>query len=167
MIYQGIEKLDQMVHFDEAQAHCDVPCGIYDPHRALVGALTVIRMIDIMEDLAKNHKDVDELSYTNTMTRAIMVKEEHAELVKHEIRIIYGDYVKQDMIDKHPQLPNLVLSIYQAGSKARQTVDRQNGVNLLNLVNQFAEIFWETKGLSTKRVKAPYKPGEEMVLPNL
>ncbi len=167
MIYQEIEKLDQMVHFDEASAHCDVPCGIYDPHHALVGALTVIRMIDIMDDLAKNHKDVDELSYMNTMTRAIMVKEEHAELVKHEIRVIYGDYVKQDMINKHPELPELVLRIYQTGSKTRQTVDRQNAMDLLNAVNQFAEIFWETKGVSTKRVKAPYKPGEEIVLPNL
>ncbi len=167
MIYQGIEKLDQMLHFDEASAHCDVPCGIYDPHHALVGALTVIRMIDIMDDLQKDHGSIDELSYLNTMTRAIMVKEEHAELVKHEIRVIYGDYVKQDMINKHPELPGLVLRIYQAGSKARQTVDRQNAVDLLNAVNQFAEIFWETKGVSTKRVKAPYKPGEEMVIPNL
>ena len=167
MIYQGIEKLDQMVHFDEAQAHCDVPCGIYDPHRALVGALTVIRMIDIMQDLAKNHSSTEELSYTNTMTRAIMVKEEHGEIVKHEIRVIYGDYIKQDMIDKHPELPELVLHIYQLGSKARQTVDRQVAMDLLGAVNQFAEIFWETKGVTTKRVKAPYKPGEEIVLPNL
>jgi len=167
MIYQGIEKLDQMVHFDEAQAHCDVPCGIYDPHRALVGALTVIRMIDIMEDLAKNHSGTEELSYTNTMTRAIMVKEEHGEIVKHEIRVIYGDYIKQDMINKHPELPELELRIYQLGSKARQSVDRQVAVDLLGAVNQFAEIFWETKGVATKRVKAPYKPGEEIVLPNL
>ncbi len=167
MIYQGIEKLDQMVHFDKAQAHCDIPCGIYDPHRALVGALTVIRMIDIMEDLQKNHSSVDDLSYTNTLTRAVLVKEEHAELVKHEIRVIYGDYVKQDMIDKHPELPGLELRIYQLGSKARQTVDRQVAMDLLSAVNQFAEIFWETKGITTKRVKAPYKPGEEIVLPNL
>jgi nickel superoxide dismutase len=53
------------------------------------------------------------------------------------------------------------------GSKCRQSVARENGVELLNLVNRFAEIFWETKGVETKRVVAPYKPSEEIIYPIL
>lgn len=167
MIYQGIEKLDQAYHFDEAKAHCDIPCGIYDPHQALIGALTVIRMIDLMEEMGKDHDNIDELQYLNSMTRYIMVKEEHAELVKREIRVIYGDYIKQDHINKYPELPMLVFQIYQLASKGRQTVSRPDALELLKAVNRFATIFWETKGIRSKRVKAPYKPGEEIVLPEL
>jgi nickel superoxide dismutase len=53
----------------------------------------------------------------------------------------------------------------QLGSKARQTANREMAVELLQTVNQFAEIFWETKGVATKRAKAPYAPAEEVVYP--
>lgn len=165
MFYKVLEALDQRLEFDAARAHCDIPCGIYDPHGALIGALTVIRMIDLMTDM-KSH-DPGSLEYTNNMPRYIMVKEEHAEAVKRDIRVIYGDYFKQEMIDKYPELPKLVLQIMQLGSKSRQTADRQVAMDLLGAVNRFAEIFWETKGIQTKRVKAPYKPNEEMVYPIL
>ena len=157
--------LDSFVQ-DEAQAHCDIPCGIYDPHQAQVAALTVIRMVDLMADLAASHKEMD-LEYVNSMSRYVATKEEHAELCKHEIRVIFGDYIKKDQIDKFPELPELTQKIFQAGSKARQTASRANAVELLNLVNRFAEIFWATKGVSTKKAVAPYKPSEEVVYPVL
>jgi nickel superoxide dismutase len=157
--------LDAFVQ-DEAQAHCDVPCGIYDPHLALVAALTVIRMDDLMADLAANHKEHD-VEFLNSMARYVAVKEEHAELCKREVRVIFGDYIKKEHVEKFPELPELVHKIFQMGSKARQTSSRENAVALLGLVNRFAEIYWETKGIATKKVKAPYKPGEEMVLPVL
>ncbi len=157
--------LDAFVQ-DEAHAHCDVPCGIYDPHLAQVAALTVIRMDDLMADLAATHKE-HELEFQNSMARYIAVKEEHAELCKREIRVIFGDYLKKEHVEKYPELPELVHKIFQAGSKARQTASRDNALQLLVLVNRFAEIFWETKGIATKKVKAPYKPGEEITYPVL
>jgi nickel superoxide dismutase len=157
--------LDSFVQ-DEAQAHCDIPCGIYDPHQAQVAALTVIRMVDLMADLAASHKEMD-LEFVNSMSRYVAVKEEHAELCKHEIRVIFGDYIKKEQIDKFPELPELTHKIFQAGSKARQTASRANAVELLNLVNRFAEIFWATKGVATKKAVAPYKPSEEVVYPVL
>ena len=166
MLFKVLETLDRVFGFDEARAHCDIPCGIYDPHAAQVAALTVIRMIDLMNEMKQSHGP-DTMDYVNNMPRYIMVKEEHAELVKQEIRVIYGDYVKQDMLDKFPELPGLVYKIYQLGSKSRQTADRQVAMELLNAVNRFAEIFWETKNIQTKRAKAPYKPGEEVVYPVL
>lgn len=157
--------LDSFVQ-DEAQAHCDVPCGIYDPHLAQVAALTVIRMVDLMNDLVATHKEQD-LEFRNSVVRYVNVKEEHAELCKREVRVIFGDYFKKEHIDKYPELPELAHKIYQAGSKARQTASRENAMQLLTLVNRFAEIFWETKGVPTKKVKAPYKPSEEVVYPVL
>lgn len=166
MLYQLVNKLDQLLHFEKAQAHCDIPCGIYDPHAMEIGALTVIRMIDLMEEFKSSH-GADDPEYHHNMTRYTLVKEEHAEIVKRETRVIFGDYFKKEHIDKYPELPELTHKIMQAASKGRQTTSRENAMQLLSLVNRFAEIFWETKGLTTKRVKAPYKPGEEMVLPNL
>ena len=75
MFYQLFEKLDKTVAFDRAQAHCDVPCGIYDPSTAQIAALTVVRMMDLMA--AEDH---DGVAHENSMGRYITVKEEHAYL---------------------------------------------------------------------------------------
>ena len=166
MLHNILKSLDSLVSFDEASAHCDIPCAIYDPHASIIGTLTVIRMIDLMNDLKAAH-DPSTLEYQNSVARYIAVKEEHAELVKREIRVIFGDYIKQEQIDKFPELPGLAHKILQLGSKVRQGTSREVAMDLLNSVNRFAEIFWATKNIQTKRVKAPYKPGEEIVVPVL
>lgn len=166
MIHKTVKMLDTIFHFERASAHCDIPCGIYDPHHAQLAALTVIRMVDLMNELAAAEKK-DTTEYHNSMNRYVAVKEEHAELCKREVRVIWGDYIKQEHIDKYPELGGLVHKIMQLGSKSRQTAGRENALELLKAVNRFAEIFWETKGISTKRVKAPYKPSEEVVYPIL
>jgi nickel superoxide dismutase len=163
MIYQLLNKLDNKFHFDEAQAHCDIPCGIYDPSTAQIAALTVVRMMDLMADLASG-EDKDNVAFHNSMERYITVKEEHAEKAKHEIRVIWGDYFKKD---KHPNVDELVHKIMQLGSKARQTADRETGVALVEAINEFAEVFWGTKDVKTKKAKAPYAPALEMVYPDL
>jgi len=166
MLHKLLSKRDQSRAFEQAQAHCDVPCGIYDPITAQIAALTVVRMIDILEELDQAHSEKD-LSYHNTLSRAVLVKEEHAEKVKHEIRIIWGDYIKPAHIEKYPELHTLVHEIMQLGSKCRQTVDREAAVKLVGKVNRFAEIFWATKGKEVKLAEAPYKPSLELVYPVL
>jgi nickel superoxide dismutase len=167
MLHKIAQQLDQRFHFDTVDAHCDIPCGIYDPHHALIGALTVIRMVDLIEKLYQDHGDKLTPEVINSMSRYIAVKEEHAELTKHEIRVIWGDFIKDNHVEAYPQLPGLVHKIMQLGSKARQTVDRETSMALLGAVNEFAEIFWQIKGIETKRVKAPFPVAEEMVLPVL
>jgi nickel superoxide dismutase len=165
MIYKLVEALDQKFGVEDVKAHCDIPCGIYDPIIPQIAALTVVRMIDLMTDL--EGKGTHDLAYMNSMTRYIAVKEEHAEKAKQEIRVIWGDYIKPQHLEKHPELHDLVHKIMQLGSKSRQTVDRESAVQLVDAINQFAEIFWETKGVATKRAKAPYAPALELVYPNL
>ena len=150
-----------MFNIQTAKAHCDVPCGIYDPIAAQIAALSVIRMIDLMEGLEKN----DSLEYTNTISRHVAVKEEEAEKVKHEVRIIWGDFLKAPHIEQYPQVHALVHNIMALGSANRQHVSRDKAMELLNAVNEFAEIFWAIKGTETKKVKANYLPNEEIVIP--
>ena len=164
MIYKVVETLDKTFGFEQARAHCDVPCGIYDPISAQIAALTVVRMIDLMNDLGAGQQD---LASQNSLSRYVAVKEEHAELAKHEIRVIWGDYIKPNHVEEYPELHGLTHQIMQLGSKCRQTVDRETAVGLVAAINQFAEIFWKTKGVATKRAKAPYAPALELVYPDL
>ena len=141
-------------------AHCDVPCGIYDPHLAQVAAHTVLRMDMLISQLDKNASD-----YYHKLARYTAVKEEHAELCKHEIRVIWGDYIKPEHIQKYPELHDLTFKIMKTGSTARQNFSLESAKELLNNVNRFAEIFWETKGVKTAKMKAPYPTEAEMVVP--
>ncbi len=163
MIYKAVETLDKMVSIERARAHCDVPCGIYDPITAQIAALTVVRMIDLMNDLGNQQN----LASSNSLGRYVAVKEEHAEKAKHEIRVIWGDYIKPNHVEEYPELHSLAHKIMQLGSKCRQTVDRETAVQLVEAINQFAEVFWKTKGVATKRAKAPYAPALELVYPDL
>jgi nickel superoxide dismutase len=153
--------MKNLFRIDSVKAHCDVPCGIYDPIAAQIAALSVIRMINLMEALEKN----DSLEYINTISRHVSVKEEEAEKVKHEIRIIWGDFIKPPMIEKFPNIHSLVHNIMALGSANRQHVSKAKALELLDAVNEFAEIFWSLKDVETKKVKVSYLPGEEIVIP--
>ena len=166
MLYRFLKAFDQRFGFETAKAHCDIPCGIYDPIMAQIPALTVVRMIDLMNDLESKGGEKGR-EYYNTFSRYVAVKEDHAEKAKHEIRVIWGDYVKAQHIEAHPDLPALAHKIMQFGSKTRQTTDRQAAVDFVEAINQFAEIFWATKNVKTKRAKAPYAPALELVYPDL
>jgi nickel superoxide dismutase len=166
MFYKFVQRLDSKFGLESASAHCDIPCGIYDPITAQIAALTVVRMVDLIADLEAKGNQHD-TAYHNSMSRYVEVKEEHAEKAKHEIRVIWGDYIKAQHIEKHPGINDLVHKIMQLGSKSRQSVDREAAVQLVEAINEFAEIFWDTKGVATKRAKAPYSPALEMVYPDL
>lgn len=165
MIYQVLSNLDEKFGFKRVKAHCDVPCGIYDPITAQIAALTVVRMIDLINDLEA--KGLSAKDHANSMERYVAVKEEHAEKAKHEVRVIWGDYIKAPHLEKYPELNGVTHKIMQLGSKARQTTDREAAVEFVEAINQFAEIFWATKNVPTKRAKAPYAPALELVYPVL
>jgi len=150
-----------MLKIETVKAHCDIPCGIYDPITAQIAALSVIRMVDLMTQLEKS----DKLEYLNTVTRHIALKETEAEKVKHEVRIIWGDFIKGPQIEKYPHIHTLVHNIMLLGSANKQHVSRAKAMELLDEVNNFAQIFWEIKGVETKKIKANYFPNEEIVVP--
>ncbi|MEO0575880.1 MAG: superoxide dismutase, Ni [Pseudomonadota bacterium] len=147
-------------------AHCDVPCAIYDTGPILISALTVVRMIDIMEEW-NSHKPDSDIAYQNAMSRCIAQKEQHAEDVKHEVRVIWGDYLKAPQFEKYPNAHELVHNIMLTGSKCKQGVDRADALKLVELCNEFAEMFWATKDVKTTRAVCPYKPSLETVYPVL
>lgn len=163
--------LDRVLPTETAYAHCDIPCGIYDPHTAQLAAHTVIRMVTLIEDLTgKTKKDLnpEELEhYVHDITRYTEIKEKHAEIVKHEIRILWGDYFKPEHVERFPELHELVWKVMQLGSKAKQNVDLSVAEQLLDTVNKIAEIFWKTKEVEPVRVASFYPTEREMVYPKV
>ncbi len=165
MLFTALNNLDKLFSFKRVAAHCDVPCGIYDPIVAQIAALTVIREVDQLNELG----DKEEMNLTDhaNFSRMVAVKEEHVAKVKEEIRIIWGDFIKQPQLDEYPELHSLVHDIMLAGSKAKQHIDKEAALELLDKVNRFAEIFWAIKGVKTYRAACPYAPAAEVVYADL
>src|SRR5438876_9159895 len=91
--------IDRVSPPETVSAHCDIPCGIYDPHAAQIAALSVIRMNQLINELPKISADSsakDRETYVHQMSRYVKVKEDHAEICKHELRVLWGDYFKPD-----------------------------------------------------------------------
>ena len=137
-----------------AHAHCDIPCGIYDPISAQMAAMSVARFLDQLAALGSPKEPAD----LATLARLTAEKETHAESVKHEIVVIWGDYFKPAHFNDHPDLHDLAHQILRTASACKQQLDPNNGPVLVDLVNRFATVFWKTKGVATETVTAPYEP---------
>lgn len=161
-----ISKLIKLFPTRPIYAHCDIPCGIYDPHEAQMAAHTVIRMVNLINDLKASNEEppFDErkkiISQTSRLTK---VKEEHAEKVKTEIRILWGDYFKEEHLKDHPDLHDLVFKTLKLASKARQEVNLDAAQKLLENVQKIAEIFYKTKGLEVIKIPSGYPTEGELV----
>jgi nickel superoxide dismutase len=163
MFYNLINKLDDKFNFSTVSAHCDIPCKIYDPITAQLAVLTMIRMVDLLNEL--NEKDQLSLSDHAQLYRLVDQKESHGKQVKEEIRVIWGDFIKVPQLEKFPELHTLVHSIMLTASSAKQSIDKDVTLALLNKVNRFAEIFWQCKGIETYTAVCPYPPEQAIVYP--
>lgn len=165
MINTMLNKLDNLLGVETASAHCDIPCKIYDPSTIQIATLSVIRFLDLINEIGSK----DELSLTDQaqLVRLVREKEIHAAKVKEEVRVIWGDYFKQPQFEQFPDIHSLVHSIMLAASACKQHVDRGKGEKLLQLVNEFAATFWKTKGVDTFAATCPYPPSEQVVYPKL
>ncbi|MBW8190615.1 superoxide dismutase, Ni [Neiella marina] len=165
MIYSLLNKIDAISPFTKVSAHCDIPCKIYDPSGAQLAVLTMIRMVDLIEELAvKESLTVNDQAQ---LARLVAQKEEHGFIVKKEIQVIWGDYMKAPQFERFPQLHELSHNIMLAASKAKQHIDKQAALDLLAKVNEFAAIFWHSKGVATFTATCPYPPAQPVVYPDL
>ena len=120
-----------------AHAHCDLPCGVYDPAQARIEAESVKA---IMEKYQQNEDPV-------YRTRALIIKEQRAELVKHHLWVLWTDYFKAPHFEKYPNLHQLFNDATKlaGASGAKGSTDVANAEKLLEKIDEIAKIFWETK----------------------
>ena len=121
----------------EATAHCDLPCGVYDPAQARIEAESVKA---IQEKYQGNEDPV-------FRQRAVLIKEQRADLVKHHLWVLWTDYFKPPHFEKYPQLHELFnKATKQAGaSGGKGSMDPAEGQKLLDYIAEIDKIFWETK----------------------
>ena len=151
-------------NIETVEAHCDIPCKIYDPAISQVAALSVVRLIDLLHEIDPSDTSLKSEAHKS---RLVIEKETQAKIVKSEITIIWGDYFKEPQIEAHPNVHKLVHEIMMIASKCKQDVKRENAEQLVTKVNEFATIFWTTKGIDTEIIKAPYPPELNVVRPKL
>jgi nickel superoxide dismutase len=116
-------------------AHCDLPCGVYDPAQARIEA-------DSVKAIQEKYQASDDESFRD---RAILIKEERADLVKHHLWVLWTDYFKPEHAEKYPELHQLFWDATKAAGAAKKSEDPATGDKLLDLIGQIDKIFWETK----------------------
>ena len=115
-------------------AHCDLPCGVYDPAQATIEAKSVMAILDKYEGLDDTGK-----------LRAVIIKEERAELVKHHLMVLWADYFKPEHLETYPDLHTKFWNAIKLASQCKHQLDPSNGQKLLEAIDEISEIFWETK----------------------
>lgn len=126
----------------EVYAHCDVPCGIYDPKPAQIAAATVLKMVEKIEALPQDNPT---LADRNNFVRMVWTKEEHARKCKEEMLILWTDYFKEEHLEKFPNLSDIIWKAAKLCSKNKQSVDLQAAKDLVHAVDEIADIFQKTK----------------------
>ena len=147
-----LRKLDSVLGIGEVNAHCDIPCGIYDPITAKIGAQTVLKMAVRIEAL-------DSSEDVNTYSRYVSVKEEHAQAVKNELNILWADYFKPEHVADHPNLHELFWNANKLAGANKKGVSSDSAKQLVEAVDQIAEIFWATKGVTYSDPNADVRYG--------
>lgn len=115
-------------------AHCDVPCGVYDPAQALIEAKSVMAIMTKYDSFDEHNKQ-----------RAVIIKEQRAELVKHHLMVLWADYFKPEHITTYPELHDIFWKAIKQASNCKHSLDVAEGQKLIEQIEAIAAIFWETK----------------------
>ena len=135
MISRLLAALDRVSPPALASAHCDLPCGVYDPAQARIEAESV-------KALQQKYQDSDDPVFKQ---RAILIKEQRADLVKHHLWVLWTDYFKPPHLEAFPGLHDAFWNATKLAGDSKRSVDPAQGQQLLDAVAEVDRIFWETK----------------------
>jgi len=117
-------------------AHCDLPCGVYDPAQARIEAQSV-------HEIMKKYAEGD--LHEEDRWRAIFIKEQRADLVKHHLWVLWTDYFKPEHLEKYPDLHDKFWKATKQAGNTKKSTDPVEGQKLLDMIDDIANIFHETK----------------------
>jgi nickel superoxide dismutase len=117
-----------------AHAHCDLFCGVYDPAQAKIEAMSVLKSAQ------KYHESDDEVF----KARCILIKEERADEVKHHLMVLWADFFTPDHVAQFPQLHDLFWRAIRKAGDAKKSMEPKLGEELVALIDEIADIFWQT-----------------------
>jgi nickel superoxide dismutase len=137
-LLEALLKPTRVVH-----AHCDLPCGVYDPAQAKIEADSIKAVQERYQD-AENKKSPGETA-DEYRQRCIEIKEERANLVKHHLWVLWTDYFKPEHLEKYPQLHELFWTATKEAGNSKRATDPAQGQKLLDAIEEISKVFWETK----------------------
>lgn len=145
--WKAIQKWTDLLPAHIASAHCDVPCGVYEPDSMIWAAETCIKMAEKLEglEIPKEEDKHHLLEFHNTVTRAVMVKEEFAQICKEQVLILWTDYFKPEHLQKWSDLHERVWKITKQCSVVKRSVSSEEAKKLKEMVMELGEIFRESK----------------------
>ncbi len=140
----------------EASAHCDGPCGVYDPASARIAGEAVQSMTKKMLALEypKVFSSESMAAYLNTMSRYAAIKDEEAQKCKHELLVLWTDFFKPQHLDAHPELHTTFWQAAKLCSACKVHIDQGKAEELLAAVEKIHGMFWQSKGRSDAWVTA-------------
>jgi len=148
MLEAILAKLHDRFPAPVAEAHCDGPCGVYDPADARIKAEAVVSMtkkiLALDPPAAGDQKAA--IAYHNTLSRFIAIKEEQAQKTKDELLILWTDYFKPPHLEQFPDLHTVFWNAAKLCSACKVEVDQEKADELLATVKKVHEMFWKSKG---------------------
>ena len=148
-----MQLIDRLLGIEPLYAHCDVPCGIYDPHLAGVSAKTVHTMNTKLAALpmpSASASAQEQLEHRNTVVRMVHTKEAHAQLCKQELLILWSDYFKPEHLSMFPELHETFWKAAKLCSYNKQHVDAAKSQELMDAVAKISEIFQKAEAAKKK-----------------
>ena len=145
--------VDRLLGIEPLHAHCDVPCGIYDPHLAALAAKTVYTMVKKVTDLPCPGADAtpaQSLEHRNTVVRMVATKEQHAQLCKQELLILWSDYFKPEHLSMIPDLHDTFWKAAKLCSYNKQHVDLAKAQELMDAVATISGLFQKAEAAKKK-----------------
>jgi len=145
MLYKVLNLLHKLYPAKDVYAHCDIPCGIYTAEPALTAAKTVVKMVEKIQELEPPSFPVPNIteakSKLNSLVRYVQVKEEHAQICKKELLILWTDYFKPEHLDMFPGLHDTFWKAAKLCSKNKQEVNMEAAQALQTAVEEIAAMF--------------------------
>ncbi len=137
-------------------AHCDGPCGVYDPASARIAAEAVLSMTKklIALDPPEGNDSAAWATYNNTFSRYVSVKEEQAQETKKELLILWTDYFKPEHLSTYPDLHDTFWKAAKLCSACKVNIDQQKAEELMAAVEKIHHMFWKSKGRADSWVTA-------------
>ncbi len=136
-----LSTVDRMFPAPVAQAHCDGPCGVYDPASARIAGEAVLSMTKKILAL-----DMSADGAHNTYARYVAIKEGQADDVKRELCILWHDYFKPEHLEAYPDLHTIFWNATKQGSACKTSVSVEAAETLMGMIENIHNMFWESKG---------------------
>ena len=140
-----------------AEAHCDGPCGVYDPASARIAGEAVQSMTKKMLALENplgsgNNEQV--AAYLNTMSRYAAIKEEEAQKCKDELLVLWTDFFKPQHLENHPDLHTTFWNAAKLCSACKVEVSAIHAQELMDAIEEIHNLFWSVKGREVPWIRA-------------